>query len=166
VKRAIGLLVVAGLAIAAAAAWTVLASRSNPPANETMPPARAVAPPSIVPDAAIAGAPPPDAGERLDTPEHAVDAAVRAFASGDADAFRGTLLPRVRNEVTADVFARCQQWIGTRRVLPDWEMAETAREDGHDVRRVSMFGKSMTGFHAIDGRWLADRVWCLPTGVP
>jgi hypothetical protein len=29
-----------------------------------------------------------------------------------------------------------------------------------------MFGKSMTGFHEVDGRWLADGVWCLPVGLP
>jgi hypothetical protein len=29
-----------------------------------------------------------------------------------------------------------------------------------------MFGKSMTGFHEVDGRWLADAVWCLPVGLP
>jgi hypothetical protein len=29
-----------------------------------------------------------------------------------------------------------------------------------------MFGKSMTGFHDVDGRWLADALWCLPVGLP
>jgi len=24
----------------------------------------------------------------------------------------------------------------------------------------------MTGFHEVDGRWLADAVWCLPVGLP
>jgi hypothetical protein len=68
--------------------------------------------------------------------------------------------------VTPETFARCKNRVASTRVLPDWETAEDTTENGHPVRKVSIFGKSMTGFHDLDGAWLADRFWCLPTGVP
>jgi hypothetical protein len=102
----------------------------------------------------------------LDTPEHAVDSAVSALAAGDDAAFVSTLLPRIRSDATPEAIARCRNRVTSTRVLPDWETSEVATEDGHEVRRVSMFGKSMTGFHHLGAAWLADRLWCLPTGAP
>ncbi len=75
-------------------------------------------------------------------------------------------LPAVQPQVTADAFAACRKRVRQVPVRPDWEMAEASASGGHRVIRVSMFGKSMTGFHEVDGRWLADALWCLPIGLP
>ena len=64
------------------------------------------------------------------------------------------------------MIAGCRKKVASAVVMPDWEMAENEVVNGRRVRRVSMFGKSMTGFHEIDGRWLADAAWCVPVGVP
>jgi len=51
-------------------------------------------------------------------------------------------------------------------VTPDWEVAERRVKDGRPVTSVSMFGKSLTDFVELDGRWLAGALWCLPPQLP
>jgi hypothetical protein len=86
--------------------------------------------------------------------------------SGKPDLFRETFLPSVQPQVTAETFEACRKRVRQVPVRPDWETAEVGALGGHRVVRVSMFGKSMTGFHEVDGRWLADALWCLPVGLP
>jgi hypothetical protein len=85
---------------------------------------------------------------------------VLLLAHRDAE-FRATFLPSVQDQITDEVLAYCKQKLG-RPVRPDWEMAEDGlTANGKRVRRVSMFGKSMTGFVELEpDRWLADSVWC------
>jgi hypothetical protein len=93
--------------------------------------------------------------------EQAVADQLRVIDSGDLAAFRATFVPGVA--ITADTLAACRTRIHQVPVRPDWEMAKETVVDGLRVRRVSMFGKSMTGFHEQpDGRWLADAAWCVP----
>ena len=101
----------------------------------------------------------------LASPQTAVQTALRVLESGDLDLFRQTFLPSVQPQVTADAFAACRRRVRQVPVRPDWEMAEQVTSAGHRVVRVSMFGKSMTGFHDVDGRWLADAPWCLPISL-
>jgi hypothetical protein len=101
---------------------------------------------------------------KLDFPQSTVETQLRLLHENrDAD-FRATFLPTVA--VTPEAIAACKKRIDQVPVKPDWEMAEDAFVDGHAVKRVSMFGKSMTGFHDLGGKWLADAVWCVPTGLP
>jgi hypothetical protein len=89
------------------------------------------------------------------------------LAARDDEGFRRTFLPEVRAELTAEAIESCRKRLGRRLVRPDWEMAENTVENGdagpHRVVRVSMFGKSMTGFHEVaPDEWLADAAWCVP----
>jgi hypothetical protein len=102
----------------------------------------------------------------LASPQATVQTALRSLESGEQDLFRETFLPSVRPQVTAQTFAACRNRVRQTPVLPDWEMAEAGASGGHRVIRVSMFGKSMTGFTEVDGRWFADALWCLPVGLP
>jgi hypothetical protein len=102
----------------------------------------------------------------LSSPERAVESAVKFLQIGDQESWKSTFLPTVQADLAADAFEKCRAYVERTRVLPDWETAQTATVDGHPVKRVSMFGKSLTGFHQIGASWYADRVWCLPTGVP
>jgi hypothetical protein len=145
---------------------------TRPTASEAVP-----ASPSAAPTAGAqpsADTPPPPAAPprtRLDaaalaSPQAAVQTALRLLDSGDLDLFRDTFLPSVQPQVTADAFAACRRRVRQVPVRPDWEVAEQVTSAGHRAVRVSMFGKSMTGFHDVDGRWLADALWCLPAGLP
>jgi hypothetical protein len=148
--------------------------------HETRPAASEAAPasPTAAPTAAAqpsADTPPPPAAPpprtRLDapalaSPQSAVQTALRLLDSGDLDLFRETFLPSVQPQVTPDAFAACRRRVRQAPVRPDWEVAEESTSAGHRVVRVSIFGKSMTGFHDVDGRWLADALWCLPVGLP
>jgi hypothetical protein len=102
----------------------------------------------------------------LASPTATVQTELRLLEVGNADLFRQTFLPSVQPQVTAEAFAACRRRVQQVPVRPDWETAEAGTSGGHRVVRVSMFGKSMTGFHEVDGRWLADGVWCLPVGLP
>jgi hypothetical protein len=68
----------------------------------------------------------------------------------------------MQGQLTADTIAYCKWKASTRPVRPDLEMAEDDVTDrGERIQRVSMFGKSLTGFVEVEkGRWLADSVWC------
>ncbi len=102
----------------------------------------------------------------LSSPRSTVDTQLALLRSGDDAAFRQTFLERVRPLVTPEAIAACRRRVEQVPVRPDWEMAESSSgPDGRAVR-VSMFGKSETGFHDVGGKWLADAVWCVPTGIP
>jgi hypothetical protein len=114
------------------------------------------------PRATSAATPPPPRVETIGA-EHTVAMQLQLIENGRLEDLRETFMPEVRERVTADAMHACRVRIHQVPVRPDWEMAE----DGPGVRRVSMFGKSMTGFHEQpDGRWLADAVWCMPVGLP
>ncbi len=100
----------------------------------------------------------------LSSPKATVETQLRLLQEGKDDELRKTFLPSVG--ISADQLDACKKKIASSVVKPDWEMAEEEVVNGHRVRRVSMFGKSMTGFHDIGGKWLADALWCLPVGVP
>jgi hypothetical protein len=102
----------------------------------------------------------------LASPQATVQTELRLLEAGEQELFRQTFLAHVQAQVTNEAFAACRRRVRQVPVRPDWEMAEAGATAGHRVVRVSMFGKSMTGFHEVDGRWLADALWCLPTGVP
>lgn len=92
-----------------------------------------------------------------------------SLLEADRDAeLRDTFLPAVRSQLDDDALAFCKQRVRGRLVRPDWEMAEEGVTDaGERIRRVSMFGKSLTGFVEVaPGRWLADSVWCVQGRLP
>jgi hypothetical protein len=130
------------------------------------PAARPAAPPAPIAQKPTASTPARLEAVILASPQVTVQTQLRLLAGGNPDLFRQTFLPSVQPQVTAEAFEACRKRVDQVPVQPDWEMAETGTSGGHRVVRVSMFGKSMTGFHQVDGRWLADAVWCLPVGVP
>jgi len=131
-------------------------------------PAATTSPAPAVPVTPRAAANPPAGLDRaaLASPRTTVQTQLRLLEAGEQDLFRQTFLPSVQPQVTAEAFAACRKRVRQAPVRPDWEMAEASAAGGHRVVRVSMFGKSMTGFHEVDGRWLADALWCLPVGLP
>ena len=100
----------------------------------------------------------------LSSPTATVDTQMMLLRENRDEEFRKTFLPTV--EISADQIEACKKKIASSVVKPDWEMAEEQVVNGHRVKRVSMFGKSMTGFHDTGGKWLADYLWCVPVGVP
>ena len=103
----------------------------------------------------------------LGSPREVVETQRRLLEGRDDDAFRSTFMPDVQSELTAEAIESCRKRLAAKTVKPDWEVAEESMERGeagiHTVVRVSMFGKSMTGFHEVAaGRWLADAAWCVP----
>ena len=110
--------------------------------------------------------PPPLDPAAVSSPQSTVASSLRFLEADDELRFRQTLLPSVAAKLTPETFADCRAHLARGPVTPDWEVAERTVQDGHLVVRVSMFGKSLTGFHELRGRWLADALWCLPTGLP
>lgn len=104
----------------------------------------------------------------LQSAESTVTTQARLLRDGRDDEFIATFLPSVRARLTPRALERCRARVVTSGIplRPDWEVADESVEDGHRVRRVSIYGHETTGFHEIDGRWLADRAWCVPTDVP
>jgi len=100
----------------------------------------------------------------LTSPTATVDSQMMLLRENRDEEFRKTFLPSV--PISADQIDACKKKIASSVVKPDWEMAEEQVVNGHRVKRVSMFGKSMTGFHDMSGKWLADYLWCVPVGVP
>ena len=99
----------------------------------------------------------------LSSPASTLKTQLALLEEGRDDAFRSTFLPAIRDQITAEAIAGCKRRVVGNTLRPDWEVAEDAVVDGHRVRRVSIFGKSMTGFHEVEANvWLADAVWCLP----
>jgi len=134
--------------------------------NTRSPAARPATPPAPVTPRAAANAPAGLDPVMLASPQTTVQTQLRLLESGRQDLFRETFLPSAQPQVTAAAFAACRQRVRQVPVRPDWEMSEASTSGGHRIVRVSMFGKSMTGFHEVDGRWLADALWCLPVGLP
>ena len=137
--------------------------------SESQPaPAVATSPAPAVPVTPRASANPPAGLDpaALASPRATVQTELRLLEGGEQDLFRQTFLPSVQARITAEAFAACRQRVRQVPVRPDWEMAEASASGGRRVVRVSMFGKTMTGFHEVDGRWLADALWCLPVGLP
>jgi hypothetical protein len=172
--RAAGLVALA-LACAAVVAFLLLrrsgtdAPRNPATTSETQPgtpAARPAALPAPVTPAPAATTPAGLDPVMLASPQTTVQTELQLLESGKQDLFRETFLPSVQPQVTSEAFAACRQRVRQVPVRPDWETAEASTSGGHRVVRVSMFGKSMTGFHEVDGRWLADAVWCLPVGLP
>jgi hypothetical protein len=160
--------IVAGTIAALALACVVMLRRATPaPAPAPTAPVQVEVTPIVTSAAAPPLAPPPPPPPGTDA-EHAVEMQLHLIADGDLDALRATFTPEIRTRVTADVLAACRVRVRQVPVRPDWEMAtDEIDEHGQRVRRVSMFGKSLTGFHEQpDGRWLADALWCVPVGLP
>lgn len=102
----------------------------------------------------------------LSTPERAIEAQIELLRAANYEAFRETFLPSVQLQLTDRVLDACRLAVVSsgHRVEPNWERADNVVEDGHPVRRVPVLrpGDAFTGFHLIEGRWLADFPWCEP----
>jgi hypothetical protein len=138
---------------------------SAAPSTSPPGPAPTGAPTTSAPESALA----PSAIERrsrldLASPQATVETQLELLRGGRDSELRTTFLPSV--SVTSEAIETCKRRVRSVPVRPDWEMAEDRVEQGHRVRRVSMFGKSMTGFHEMGRAWLADAVWCVPVGLP
>ena len=129
------------------------------PPHVPSPVAAPVPPRRVISPSSVRGA---DALE-LTSPAATVTTQIALLQANRGSDFRSTFLPSVQREVSDAALVACKRRVQSAAVLPDWEMAENSVVDGHRVQKVSMFGKSMTGFHEVSaGRWLADALWCLP----
>ena len=141
-------------------------AHSIPSAPERSAPAEISPPPPAPPSLSSAHEAPHAADPRSArfSPHRTVATQLALLEKGSDADFRATFLPSVQPELTSEAIARCREHMRGRPLRPHWAMAEESVEDGKRVVRVSMFGKSLTGFHE-DAReqWLADSVWCLPT---
>jgi len=81
-----------------------------------------------------------------------VQTELRLLEGGEQDLFRETFLPSVQPQITAEAFAACRKRVRQVPVAAGLGDDRGRRLGGHRVVRVSMFGKSMTGFHEVDGR--------------
>ena len=147
--------------------------REMPAADEVdvtdVPAPRVIEPPIVVaPVAPVRDVEPARPTLDLHSAEATVETAATLLREGRDDEFILTFLPAIRPRLTPRALERCRARVVTSNtpLRPDWEVAEETTEDGHRVRRVSMYGHETTGFHEIDGQWLADRAWCVPTDVP
>jgi hypothetical protein len=164
----------AALALVCAAVGFLLLRRSGTQAGRTQAPTSEGQPATATPPAPATSVAPKAAANHpagldpaaLASPRSTVQTELRLLEAGEQDLFRETFLPSVQSRVTAETFAACRRRVRQAPVRPDWETAEAGASGGHRVVRVSIFGKSMTGFHETDGRWLADALWCLPIGLP
>jgi hypothetical protein len=77
---------------------------------------------------------------------------------GDVAGFRASFSVPVSDEQ----FALCQKRMSNAHLSPDWEMAKHSVQNGQRVTKVSIFGKGMTTFREVGGRYVADAVWCVP----
>ena len=168
-------LVAVALVCAAAVAFLLLrrsgtdAGRNPAGTSESQSGTRTAVPPTSAVRVTPRSAANPPAGldrAALASPRDAVQTQLRLLEAGERDVFRETFLPSVQPQVTAAAFAACRKRVSQAPVRPDWETAEVSASGGHRVLRVSMLGKSTTGFHEVNGRWLADALWCLPVGLP
>lgn len=100
----------------------------------------------------------------LSTPKQAVSTQTELLKSGKFEEFKFTFIEPLRKKIDQSVFERCRRYFLTTEdeFEPDWEAAEEEEEEGKKVIRVSMYGHGPTGFHDLNGRWYADRLWCLP----
>ncbi len=98
----------------------------------------------------------------LHSPQATVQTQLDLLHGGSDEAFRATFLPSVQPSLTPDAIAACRRRVEHVPVRPDWEKAELSTGSAGRVLRVSMFGKSETGFHETAGQWLADAAWCVP----
>lgn len=105
---------------------------------------------------------------RPSSPRENLAIAMRLLEAGDDDAFRATFLPSVRSQLTTSAIESCRRRLVGKTLKPDWEVAESSVEPNEAgaaerIVRVSIFGKSMTGFHEVaPDEWLTDAAWCVP----
>lgn len=104
----------------------------------------------------------------LRSPRDTIATQQRLLDEHDDAAFRRTFLRSVQSELTDAAIEACRRRLAGKTLHPDWAVAEESVEPGDGgvaerVVRVSIFGKSMTGFHEVSpGTWLADAAWCVP----
>lgn len=129
---------------------------------------RAPAPSASAPPPPSVAAPVARAVVRPSSPRENLAIAMRLLEAGDDEAFRATFMPAVRTSLTTSAIEACRRRLVGKTLKPDWEVAESAVEPNEAgaperVTRVSIFGKSMTGFHEVaPDEWLADAAWCVP----
>ena len=122
---------------------------------------------AVVPLASPSAPVPETLGARaLASPQTTVQTQRSLLEDNQYDLFVQTFVDAQRTLVTREVFEACRTRVKQVPVRPDWEMAEQRVVDGHSTSAVSLFGKSLTTFTELDGRWLAGSVWCLPVGLP
>ena len=105
----------------------------------------------------------------LASPQTTVQTQLSLLEDNQYDLFVQTFVDAQRARVTPEVFEACRTRIKQVPVRPDWEMAEQRVVDGRSTSAVSIFGKSLTTFTELDGRWLAgSRAPCgvSPPGCP
>ena len=141
------------------------------PAPRKQGPLRPPLPPQIEPLPALkesspTAAVPILAARALASPQTTVQTQLSLLQDGQRELFAQTFVEALRPQVTPEVFKACQVRVNQVPVKPDWEMAEDSLDGGKRILRVSIYGKSLTGFDELDGRWLADTLWCVPTGLP
>lgn len=164
-----GVLAIAALVLGLAMITYFFRTRPRPPRPVMFePPVAEAARDAALPprDAATSVAAATSVTAKKQSARDAVLSTIAALDAGDRAAFTAAFVPALRSKIDDAAFAACRTRVHQVDVHPDWETAEDGIVDGHAVRRVSMFGKSMTGFHEQGGRWLADALWCVPVGLP
>ena len=90
--------------------------------------------------------------------ENTMSSQLELLARGDIAGFRASFSVPVSDEQ----FSICKKRMATAHLSPDWEMAKHTMQNGQRVTKVSIFGKGMTAFREVNGRYVADSVWCVP----
>lgn len=131
--------------------------------------------PGLIPSLPPALLPPPAAIEKptevlaaraLASAQSTVQTQLSLLEDQQYELFVQTFVEAQRATVTREIFDTCRTRIKQVPVRPDWEMAEQRVVEGRAEVAVSIFGKSLTTFTEVNGRWLADSVWCVPVGLP
>ncbi len=166
------LAIAAALGVLALAVWVMGSSpAAADPAPVKLQPVAQPEPTAALEPTLIALPPPQPvapvlAARALASAQTTVQSQLSLLGDNQYDLFVQTFAEQVRPSITREAFDACRVRINQVPVLPDWEVAEPSTHEGRRVLAVSMFGKSLTEFEEVDGRWLAGSPWCVPVGLP
>ena len=107
---------------------------------------------------------PPLAPAALGSPEETLQTQVKLLFKGDVDRFRETLMPAAQRELTREAFYGCVARVKQSPLSPE-PLAGEATVDGKPVKRVKVMGQVEVAFDRVDGRWLAETLWCKPAAA-
>lgn len=128
---------------------------ASPPSPVTVP--ESVSVPSSVPSASSPAAPRAPA-LLFNSAENTMSSQLELLARSDIVGFRASFSVPISDEQ----FALCKKRMTNAHLSPDWEMAKHTTQNGQRITKVSIFGKGMTTFREVNGRYIADSVWCVP----
>ncbi len=130
---------------------------ASPPSPVTVPEPASVPGSVTVPSASSPAAPRAPA-LLFNSAENTMSSQLELLARSDIAGFRASFSVPISDEQ----FALCKKRMTNAHLSPDWEMAKHTTQNGQRITKVSIFGKGMTTFREVNGRYIADSVWCVP----